>query len=305
MENTTADTALYFSTIQLLPLGLFCFLVTLFGLLGNGTVIYSSVRYRSIRLDRVSLILIRNLALADILYTLCVVVPQLVTYVARKWVLGRVYCVVMAQLGIIPVSANTLTVLAITSYRLKVVLNPLSVNSEQQAKVGVGVIWVLALVPTLVAASYKSRSEFHPENGRCLVDIYDNDKARIPVMMCVGVMVILPLFAITIFNMILSGIAIKYSRKKERRFNYRSLIMVCSLSGLFIVSWTPYVIFTFSKMKVSTVSSVLDLLAFHCIFINSASNPVLYTVVNKRFGEYVTELLMRRICFNKVGVAGV
>ena len=266
---------------------------------------YSSIRYKSIRLDRVSLVLIRNLAIADILYTLCVILPQFVTYVAKKWVLGRVYCVVMAQLGIIPVSANTLTVLAITSYRLKVVLYPLRISSTLRAKVGVGVTWVLALLPTLVIAAYKSQSEFRPKNGRCLIDIYDNDKARIPVMMCVGVMVILPLFAITIFNMLLSGIAIKYAQKKERRFNYRSLIMVCFLSGLFIISWTPYVIFTFLRMKSSTVSPVLDLLAFHCIFINSTGNPILYTVVNKRFGEYVKGLLVRRFCFNKVGVGGV
>ena len=248
---------------------------------------------------------IRNLAIADILYTLCVILPQFVTYVARKWVLGRVYCVVMAQLGIIPVSGNTLTVLAITSYRLKVVLYPLSTSSSTlRAKVGVGVTWVLALLPTLVIAAYKSQSRFRPQNGRCLIDIYDNDEARIPVMMCVGVMVILPLFAITIFNMLLSGIAIKYAQKKERRFNYRSLIMVCSLSGLFIISWTPYLIFTFLRMKSSTVSPVLDLLAFHCIFINSAGNPILYTVVNKRFGEYVKGLLVRRLCLNKIGVGG-
>jgi MFS family permease len=203
----------------------------------------------------------------------------------------------MAQVGIIPVSANTLTVLAITGYRLKVLMNPFAETSTKSAKIGIAVIWGIAFIPTIIFAAYHSKSEFHEENGRCLSDIYDNDAARIPVMMCVGLIVLLPLFAITFFNVILSCIAIRYSRRRaEEQTNYRALVMVCFLSGLFIVSWTPYVVFTFLKMKSPSVPAALDLLAFHCIFINSFGNPILYTITNKRFGEYVKGLLMSVLC---------
>ena len=297
MKNTTLEDSgvddLAFSPAQVATLGIFCFIMTFFGILGNGTVLYSTIRYNAIRLDRISLIFVQNLALADMLYTICVILPQLITYIAGRWVLGKVYCVVMAQVGIIPVSANTLTVLAITGYRLRVVMNPFAEASTKVAKAGVAVTWTVAMIPTIIFTAYRSKSEFHEENGRCLSDIYDNDAARVPVMMCVGLIVLLPLFAITFFNVILSYIAIKHSKRRaEERANYKALVMVCSLSGLFIVSWTPYVIFTFLKMKSPSVPPALDLLAFHCIFINSFGNPILYTLTNKRFKEYVTGVLM-------------
>lgn len=300
MENTTSEESkaeLIFSNTQIIVLGIFCFIMAFFGILGNGTVLFSSLKYNAIRLDRVSLLYVQNLALADILYTICVIVPQLITYIARKWVLGKVYCIMMAQVGIIPVSANTMTVLTITGYRLKVILSPFSRASAKQAKISIAIIWIIAVVPVIVFAVYKSQSEFHQENGRCLSDIYDNDAARIPVMLCVGLIVLLPLFAITLFNIILVCIAMKHANEREEdRANYKALITVCCLSGLFIVSWTPYVVFTFRKMKNPTVSPVLDLLAFHCIFLNAFGNPILYTLTNRRFGVFVKNLLLNLVC---------
>ncbi|KAL5263721.1 hypothetical protein ACHWQZ_G008932 [Mnemiopsis leidyi] len=291
---------LTFSDAQTISLGVFCFIMTVFGIFGNGTVLYSSIRYNAIRLDRVSLIFVQNLALADMLYTVCVILPQLITYMAGKWVLGTVYCTIMAQVGIIPVSANTITVLAITSHRLRVLLNPFTRTSTKFAQAIVAATWAIAVVPTIIFALYRSKSDFYQNNGRCLSDIYENDAARIPVMLCVGLIVLLPLFSITLFNIILSCIAIRHSRKRmEERANFRALLMVCSLSGLFIVSWTPYVIFTFLKMKSPSVPAALDLLAFHCIFLNSFGNPVLYTITNRRFGAYVKGLVLSMVCTAK------
>ena len=295
---------------QILPLGIFCFLMTLVGLLGNGTVVYSSLRYNTIRLDKVSLIFIQNLAVADILYTVCVILPQFATYAAGGWVLGDAYCMVMAQVGIVPVSANTLTVLALTAYRLRVVVDPFTQNSGKLARIGVAVIWVLALVPMLVFIGYRSQSTFRQENARCLSDIYENEEARIPVMVLVGLIVILPFFTISVCNVILCGVAVKHSQRMAARStdktastNYRALLMVCALSGLFIVSWTPYIVFTFLKIRSPEVPPALDLLAFHCIFINSFGNPILYTFTNKRFGAYVLGVL-KSACFWRTGAEG-
>ena len=302
MTNSTISTsALTLSTLQISALGIFCFFMTTFGIIGNSTVIYSSLRYNAIRLDKVSLIFVRNLAVADVLYTLCVILPQFITYCAGSWVLGHAYCVVMAQIGIIPASANTLTVLAITAYRLRVVSSPLSgIISTSLARGTLMWIWCVALIPTCVFVAYKSTSEFRQNNSRCLSDIYDNETARIPVMTLVGLIVLLPLFAITICNIALSVIALKHSARRAE-VSYRALVMVCALSGLFIVSWSPYLVFTFLKMKSPDIPPSLDLLAFHCIFINSFGNPILYSITNKRFGEYVKGLVLGLCGLKKVG----
>eukprot|EP00116_Pleurobrachia_bachei_P002474 sb/3462736/ len=288
MNNTSTsrvENVLEITTAQVVPLGVFCFFMALFGILGNGVVLYSSLRYNAIKLDKVSLVFVRNLALADILYTACVIVPQFVTYTVQRWVLGPVYCVIQGQVGIVPVSVNTLTVLAITGYRLKVVLSPFRDITVSMARGIVACIWCVALVPMGVFASYHTKSEFKGKFGRCLTDIYDNEAARGPVMTCIGVIVILPLFAITGINMGLLGVAARHSRSAGSSHslpNFKALIMVCSLSGLFIVSWSPYLAFTFLKMRHPELPQVLDLVAFHFIFLNSFGNPILYTLTNRR-----------------------
>ena len=290
-EDASSQT-LPFSTAQLVPLTVFCFIVTFFGLLGNGTVLYSSVRYNAIRLDRVSLILVQNLAVADIIYTLCVILPQLITYVAGQWVLGKVYCFISAQISFIPGSANALTVLLITSYRLWLVTHPFSSTSKNKARIVVAITWVLASAGTVISLSYKSSSTFNPQNGKCMSGVYENLAAQALFKIALAVIVMIPLLVITVENIVLCFIAVKSSRRHENsKVNYKALLMVCALSGLFILSWVPYIIFTLMKSKNPEIPQALDLLAFHCIYINSFGNPILYTLTNKRFGLYVSSLL--------------
>ena len=63
-DTTSGENVLEMTTAQVVPLGVFCFFMALFGILGNGVVLYSSLRYNAIKLDKVSLVFVRNLALA-------------------------------------------------------------------------------------------------------------------------------------------------------------------------------------------------------------------------------------------------
>ena len=65
-------------------------------------------------MDEVSLTFVRNLAIADIIYTLLVILPITVTYMTGKYILGKIYCFVNAQLNFIPGSVNILTSMVIT-----------------------------------------------------------------------------------------------------------------------------------------------------------------------------------------------
>eukprot|EP00116_Pleurobrachia_bachei_P015230 sb/3475492/ len=75
-----------------IPLGVYNFIASFFGIAGNGIVIYSSIRYNAIQLDAVSLELVRNLALADMMSVICNTLPNFITLSVRRWVLGPIYC---------------------------------------------------------------------------------------------------------------------------------------------------------------------------------------------------------------------
>ena len=91
MVTITADPLdINLTSDQIIPLGIYSFIVTVFGIFGNGTVIYASIRYNAINLDKITVLFIRNLAVADILYTLCDILSQTITFIAGRWVLGSI-----------------------------------------------------------------------------------------------------------------------------------------------------------------------------------------------------------------------
>ena len=285
---------------QRVPLSIYLSIVTLLGLFGNCTVFYSSVRYDAIKLDRVSVILVQNLAVADILYIISNTFPQAITCLTGKWILGPVYCFINAQIGFIPGSANALIVLLITSYRFWLVTHPFASTSGIKVKIIVILTWILASAGMTISLVYKSSSTFNPSNGKCMSSVYENAKAGPLFKVAVAVIVMIPLLVITIENVILCAIALRKSRtlqdQKNTKINFKALVMVCALSGFFILSWVPFVVFTFMKTKNLMISQSLDLLAFNCISINAFVNPILYTLTNKRFGKYVKNLLQGFIC---------
>lgn len=303
-NETEADAdsllTLHFTLAQIVPLAIFCFVMVFFGVFGNGTVLYSSLRYNAIRLDRASLILVQNLAVADIIYTICVILPQLITYSAGRWVLGKVCCFIAAQISFIPGSVNTLTVLLITTYRLWLVTYPFSSISGNKVKIISVVTWILASAGTIISLAYNSSSTFNPANGKCMSGVYENLKASVVLKIALIVIVMIPLFVITLGNIALCVIAIR-SSKRQTKANYKALVMVCALSGIFIISWVPYVTYTFMKSKNPEISQTLDLLAFHCIYINAFANPILYTLTNRRFGNYVKDVLSTVFCHSNPG----
>ena len=69
---------------QRIPLIIYDLLILSLGLLGNSTVVYSTLRYNAIKLDKISLIFVQNLAIADIFLALSGILPMWITYIAGR-----------------------------------------------------------------------------------------------------------------------------------------------------------------------------------------------------------------------------
>ena len=67
-------------------------LALLVNLVGNITILLATVRYKAIKLDRVSVALIKNIAISDILMGLNTIFPILVSLMADGWIFGDYLC---------------------------------------------------------------------------------------------------------------------------------------------------------------------------------------------------------------------
>ncbi|KAL5248626.1 hypothetical protein ACHWQZ_G017714 [Mnemiopsis leidyi] len=329
----TSNNTLLLSAAAVVPLATYTLLITLLGLLGNTLVVYSSIRYNAIQLDKVSVLFVQNLAVADLIYIFCNVLPSAITYLTRRYVLGRPYCFANAVLTFIPGSVNTLTILALTAYRLLIVISPYRAISRARARVIVGLTWLLALGPVVIALAYRSNSVFVRTYAACVSDVYERKEAAVVVTLCLGTIIVLPVLGTTVINAILCAISISLKKAARQRREAKELVQngsdppdtgregggvtgllnqlrsgslvpptkqkkknsplltVCLLSGCFVLSWTPYIVYVLWKTKDPDVSPLLELFAFHAIQLNSVCNPILYTMTNRRFGRYVKQLV--------------
>ena len=277
------------TTSQMASLGIFCFLITIFGLIGNVTVIYASIRYNALKLDKGSLIFIHNLAVADILYTVIAVFPAFVTYSAGGWVLGGGWCFVQAQLKFVPGILNCLLILSITVHRVVLFTVPLRALSSRNATICSVVIWTVAVVDTSLTLGI-TRSTEKPNNdiGACSSSVIENHK--MVVLVNTVSLILIPLVLITLTNFVICGIAIKHSTKSGA---VRSgITLTCLLSGFFIISWSPFIARgIYSRVYGGPVPQELLLIAYNCVAINSFVNPILYSFTNRRFRKFVLGIL--------------
>ena len=292
LMNTTLDLRIS----QVVPLSIFCFFMTTVGIIGNATVIYSTVRYKALKLDAVSLLFIQNLALADIVYVIVAIFPSFVTYSARGWVLGQGWCFVQAQLAFTPGFANSMLVLAITVYRLLLFTVPHRAVTIRTGRLCVTLIWSVAIfTPAILNGYLGTKGVFQIRTGACISSVYDD--ATVAVLIISLLLVLIPIVIITIVNISICIIAIRHSttssahNKTIRRRKNKSLVMTGCLSGVFVLSWMPQVVSNLAKPWFPDQPNEVYILAYNSISINSCLNPVLYSLTNKNFRKYVLNTL--------------
>ena len=89
------------------------------------------MKYGTLKLDRVTIVLVRNLAIADVMLVVVYDLPLLVTHVAGRWALGEELCFVVGYGFVVPACANLSFVMLVSSHRSMYFLYfPISVLSS-------------------------------------------------------------------------------------------------------------------------------------------------------------------------------
>ena len=143
-------------------------LLILLGLLGNGFVLFAALKYSAIDIDRISILLIENLAAADLLIVLIEFVPILVTLIADKWMLGNAFCDIQSYGRFEPFVAEEVIIMTMACYRVHVVLNPPLVPINiMYFYVVVILAWLGPGLNSLVFLVIKPKRHFNPTHLSC------------------------------------------------------------------------------------------------------------------------------------------
>ncbi|NP_001280549.1 ACP receptor [Tribolium castaneum] len=271
---------------------------------GNLTVFISLFRSRH-RKSRISL-MIRHLAIADLIVTFIMIPIEVGWRLTGKWIAGNVACKVFLFLRAFGPYLSSNVLVCVSLDRYFAVLHPLRVNdARRRGKIMLAFAWGTSFV-YCIPQSFVFRVRAHPKYPnyeQCVsFGFFENTAQEIAYnLMCVMCMYFIPLFVIIVaYTAIMCEIS-KNSKETKgesyrtsngrmrlrrsdisniERARSRTLRMTITIVAVYVWCCTPYVIITmwymFDRASATSLPEWLQDTFFMMVVSNSCMNPIVY-----------------------------
>ena len=266
------------------------------GISGNLFVLYASILHNVIKLDKMSIWIIKNLSVADIGNCLFVLAPNLVTmYSERRWIFGRQFCYVNASYRFSFFVANLILVNLLSFNKLIRCIYPLrNLHPSTRQRIlltvfvlltgTVPILWICyGFVDGFMWASITEYPDEIETSYNCIS--FTEAEAAGPIRYQLNLALIttfnlLPCITLLIVNSVLIVFAMKRTRSIIKKRNPAIVILVTvSLLASFVPMYAAILFH-------SSTSSEFQELTWSLAFWSSWSNPFIYLAVNPSFRQF-------------------
>jgi hypothetical protein len=268
-------------------------------------VLYSTIHHKAIKLDKLSVWIIQNLAVADLMNTVLILIPVIISLYANRWVLGDTFCMVMFIYKYVGSVANVILINALALNKTLRCLFPLRIlNSSKAQHVFVSVFTLVSVMILPVWSFYGAcvrhflLVEYSPSQTMCW-SVFSPDAEswhHFVGYLLAGILNGLPCLALCVMNTFLVGYALKKSNTTVNKMNIVIVVMV-TLS--FLLPMLPYFIYYMvSGDSWATHHNTVRFVTF-IMFISSWANPPIYFLTNKSFRLFTMKLARRNHVSNQ------
>ena len=263
------------------------------GVLGNSYVIYATVISKAIRLDKLSIWIIQNLAVIDLMNTVLILVPIITSlYAGDQWILGDTFCKVFYVYKYAGFTANVVMINILSLNKMMRCLFPLrNLDCSRTRK------WVVTTITTLTSTIIPVYSCYRVilddkflvvfSASQCMCSSIQIAEAggwhKVVYYFLAGSLNGLPCLVLCVTNSFLVIYALK---KSNRTVNKSNIVIVVLVTASFLLFGLPY--FAYSAKHGQTANnndSTLRIVTF-TTFICLWSNPVIYLVTNRGFRTF-------------------
>ena len=130
-----------------------CHTSLLLSLLGNSYVLYSTILYKAIKLDKLSVWIIQNLAVSDLISSVIVLIPVIISlYADSNWVLGGTFCKISFGYKYVGIVANMALINILSFNKLARCLFPL--KTLHCSRIQKRVVTVTTVILSLLIPAY-------------------------------------------------------------------------------------------------------------------------------------------------------
>ncbi|XP_028394378.1 histamine H2 receptor-like [Dendronephthya gigantea] len=274
-------------------------------LLGNGLVICAIYRFR--RLRSCSNLIILNLSVADVLFTLIVAPTNAYYWSQKKESIEVVACFITGAPSYLLGIVSIYTLVFISIERFMATKHPVRhrlVFNKKIIQIGVSIIWIwsgfLCGLPFALSRYVYVKEFFH-----CMVDLSASMTCTIILIICAY---FLPGLTLTICNFYVLRAAriVQRSRSchsnspdrksssaklrfaRERKASFCIIVIVAT----FVICWTPYIIGGFAiLLRNNSLPKKFMSAAVFLTIGNASLNPIIYGVMNNNFRKAFRDIL--------------
>ena len=274
-------------------------------IVGNTIILLATSRYRAIKLDKTSVVLIKSIAICDLLTGIFAVHPILASLLYGGWPYGTISCYVFNYLKVPTFVAAILLICGLHLSKLHTLLYPLRAlgrNSKPGHKISV-VVLVLSSCPILVQIAIDSRDVAFDYRSFMCTYLSSSPIWKIVSPMIVGMFMLLP-------NLIVIGTSIALLRViKKTKYRVKQGIRTTLYVGLgYIIVNGPMTFHLFILKNASQIlpaevirfyENNLFRAVFFFTFCNCFLNVFVYYRSVKSFNVFVRKVFTRARCFFK------
>ena len=276
------------------------------GLSGNVFVLYATILHNAIKLDKMSVWIVKNLAVADICNCLLLLLPILLTQYGK--LLGTLlfeewFYIVMSCYMYLFFAANIFLVNFLSVNKLIRCMFPLrNLYCSRRERLTVTVVTILSSSVTLVWQIYiiLNGISILSENAMSIGYLGFDHATTISIQCKKGqtekvlsdliliILIALPCLSLIILNSALVILAVK---KSNTSLNKRNLLIVIIMVSTFLLSFVPYLIVYLLESTTQESKEITAVITYLSLW----NNPLIYFAVNRNFNTFVKE----RIFFRK------
>ena len=234
----------------------------------------------------------QNIAVADLGYTLFIIIPTIftTTTMTDTWTLGDFTCRAIGVVQFLFGIGNIIMICALNVCKLTCLLSPFAsrLRSVKSGYILVSFLWFLSLLYPIQMIVLDREIGYQPEIYRCMTGARDGTIWEILETINSGTFMLIPLLVIVITAIWLMIIICRVTSS-----NRQGVLVVLTVSTVFIISWTPLLSYNVFHLFSYPTDTHYKIGVFF-IFINAASNPLLYLLTSKSFQEFLRKKVLGR-----------
>lgn len=271
-------------------------LVVLFGVFGNMLVLSGLLNPGVMTIDTTSRILLQNLAVTDIFYTLFQFLPPLTTLITRRWVFGTVFCL-LDHIAANVFAVNEIHIIMVLSlYRLWFILyqKPCPAGSAATSlNRGRWVVIALFCHDVALHVAYHMTPQTTAYDTQVLsCRVVRQTNHWIPVVLGLYNIVI-PILVTVIGNSVTICTILRIYTQKEApsRPYKKATLIILAISITSLISYIPFFVEMFTPNRRS-LPPWYRITSMYSLSVSIVCNPFIYAIVDREFINYIKELFL-------------